>query len=116
MNEEIIPRLVAMRYIKPGLEFRYSNRIEMNNEDRIKLYSMITDKFEVGSDEIEKEFGINVGRQLNVMGNAGFAGGDEVTSGSGSSNDRHIMTDEEYFKRYGHPRGVKVANFLRGME
>lgn len=113
MNEEIIPRLVAIGYITPGLEFKYSNRIEMNNEDRIKLYSLITDKYEVSSDEIEKEFGINVGKQLNVM--SGMGGGINVVSG-GSNNDRYIMTDEEYYKRYGHPRGAKVANFLRGME
>lgn len=113
MNEEIIPRLVAIGYIKPGLEFKYSNRIEMNNEDRIKLYSLITDKYEVSSDEIEKEFGINVGKQLNVM--SGMGSGVNVVNG-GSNNDRYIMTDEEYYKRYGHPRGAKVANFLRGME
>lgn len=115
MNEEIVPRLVAMGYIKPGLEFKYSNRIEMNNEDRIKLYSLITDKYEVSSDEIEKEFGISVGKQLNVMANAGYIGNGGI-SNSGSNNDRHVMSDEEYYKRYGHPRGTKVVNFLRGME
>lgn len=115
MNEEIIPRLVAMGYIKPGLEFKYSNRIEMNNEDRIKLYSLITDKYEVSSDEIEKEFGISVGKQLNVMANAGYIG-DGGINGSSSNNDRHVMSDEEYYRRYGHPRGTKVVNFLRGME
>ncbi|MCS2956910.1 DUF935 domain-containing protein [Bacteroides salyersiae] len=67
MNEEVIPRLVSMGYIESGLEFKYSNRIEMNNEDRIKLYNLITDKYEVSQDEIEKEFGIHVGKQLNVM-------------------------------------------------
>lgn len=113
MNEQVLPRLVAMGYVPSGLEFRYSNRIEMSNEDRIKLYSLITDKYEVAADEIEKEFGINVGRQLNVMpeGVYGSLGGVSVGSGS---NDRHIMSDEEYYRRYGHPRGVKVANFLRG--
>lgn len=115
MNEEIIPRLVAMGYIKPGLEFKYSNRIEMNNEDRIKLYSLITDKYEVASDEIEKEFGINVGKQLNVMSGGSYAVGGEFLGGE-SSNERRIMSDEEYFRRYGHPRGMKVANFLKGME
>lgn len=115
MNEEIIPRLVSMGYIKPGLEFKYSNRIEMNNEDRIKLYSLITDKYEVASDEIEKEFGINVGKQLNVMSGGIYPGGGEVVGGE-SANDRHIMSDEEYFRRYGHPRGMAVANFLKGME
>lgn len=115
MNEEILPRLVAMGYIKPGLEFKYSNRIEMNNEDRIKLYSLITDKYEVSSDEIEKEFGISVGKQLNVMSNTGYIGNGGI-NGSVSNNDRHIMSDEEYYRRYGHPRGTKVVNFLRGME
>lgn len=118
MNEEIIPRLVGLGYIKSGLEFKYSNRIEMNNEDRIKLYSLITDKYEVSPNEIEKEFGINVGKQLNVItnGNMGFTDSAGVDILGGSSNDRHVMSDEEYYKRYGHPRGVKVANFLRGME
>ena len=112
MNEEVVPRLVAMGYIHAGLEFKYSNRIEMNNEDRIKLYQLITDKYEVAADEIEKEFGINVGKQLNVIPDSVYGGTGGVSVGS--SNDRHIMSDEEYYKRYGHPRGVRVANFLRG--
>lgn len=112
MNEEIIPRLVNMGYIKSGLEFKYSNRIEMNNEDRIKLYGLITDKYEVGADEIEKEFGINVGRQINVMS----MDGSMPSAPGGSSHDRHIMSDEEYYRRYGHSRGSQVANFLTGTE
>ena len=114
MNEEIIPRLVAIGYIPGGLEFRYSNRIEMSNEDRIKLYSLITDKYEVAADEIEKEFGINVGRQLNVIPGLGF--GAEGGSSGLSHNDRGIMSDEEYFRRYGRPRGAKGGDFLRGAE
>lgn len=113
MNEEVVPRLVAMGYIPSGLEFRYSNRIEMSNEDRIKLYSLITDKYEVAADEIEKEFGINVGRQLNVLPEGVYGGSGGVAPGCGG-NDRHIMSDEEYYRRYGHPRGAQVANFLRG--
>lgn len=112
MNEEIIPRLVNMGYVKPGLEFKYSNRIEMNNEDRIKLYGLITDKYEVSSDEIEKEFGINVGRQINVMS----MDGNTPSISGGSSHDRRIMSDEEYYRRYGHSRGSQVANFLAGTE
>ena len=112
MNEEIIPRLVAMDYIPDGLEFKYSNRIEMNNEDRIKLYQLITDKYEVSADEIEKEFGINVGKQLNVVPTMGAAGtGTPVPSGE--THDRGIMSDEEYFRRYGHSRGSRIANFLK---
>lgn len=110
MNEEIIPRLVTMGYIPAGLEFKYSNRIEMNNEDRIKLYQLITDKYEVSADEIEKEFGINVGKQLNVIsGNRGS--GSNIPSSS--SHDRGIMSDEEYFRRYGRSRSSKIANFLK---
>ncbi|MFR9543443.1 MAG: DUF935 family protein, partial [Rikenellaceae bacterium] len=104
MNEEIIPRLVAMRFIPKGLDFKYSNRIEMNNEDRIKLYGLITDKYEVAADEIEKEFGVNVGRQLNLdQGN--------------SSGDSTIMDDEEYYKRYGRQRSVasQVMNYLKSL-
>ncbi len=97
MNEEIIPRLIAMGYIDEGLEFKYSNRIEMNNEDRIKLFGLITDKYEVAADEIEKEFGIHVGKQLNVMPTGPGSIG-------GNSNDHHVMSDEEYYKRYGHMR------------
>ena len=111
MNEEVIPRLVSMGYIESGLEFKYSNRIEMNNEDRIKLYNLITDKYEVSQDEIEKEFGIHVGKQLNVMPTipTGAAG-----VGGSSSSDRGIMSDEEYYKRYGRARGS--SNFMMGTE
>ncbi|MDR2890347.1 MAG: DUF935 domain-containing protein [Alistipes sp.] len=112
MNEEVVPRLVAMGYIPSGLEFKYSNRIEMNNEDRIKLYGLITDKFEVSADEIEKEFGIHVGRQLNAVMMSGGDGGTGYGSGGGSG-DRRIMSDEEYYRRYGRSRGSRVANFLK---
>lgn len=104
MNEEIVPRLVDMNYIESGLDFKYSNRIEMNNEDRIKLYGLITDKYEVTADEIEKEFGIHVGKQLNVIPVIGE-----------NTNDRHIMSDDEYYKRYGRLRGNSVVNFLKGV-
>ncbi len=79
----------------------------MNNEDHVKLYQLITDKYEVAADEIEKEFGIVVGKQLNVF--PGIAGGGSGIAG-GSSSDRGIMSDEEYYKRYGHPRGVKSTD------
>lgn len=113
MNEEVVPCLVAMGYIDSGLEFKYSNRIEMNNEDRIKLYGLLTDKYEIAPDEVEKEFGIHVGKQLNVMTAAGMTG----TAASGTrTHDRYIMSDEEYYKRYGRSRSSKVANFLKGVE
>lgn len=110
-NEEIMPRLIAMGYIKEGLEFKYANRIEMNNEDRIKLYALITDKYEVSADEIEREFGINVGKQLNAIIQP------PASSGAGASTNarnRHLMSDEEYYKRYGYSRGSRIANFIKG--
>lgn len=118
MNEDVLPCLVAMGYIEKGLEFKYSNRIEMNNEDRIKLYGLITDKYEVTPDEIEKEFGIHVGKQLNVMTTEYMTTGGTSEGGGISSgvNDRHIMSDQEYFKRYGKSRGSSVTNFLKGVK
>lgn len=115
MNEEVMPRLIAMGYVDSGLEFKYSNRIEMNNEDRIKLYGLLTDKFEISSDEIEKEFGVHVGKQLNAFMVDAASGGSGVPSGIGT-NDRRIMTDQEYYKRYGRARGSQVENFLTGAE
>lgn len=112
MNEQIVPRLVAMGYISEGLEFKYSNRIEMNNEDRIKLYQLITDKYEVSADEIEKEFGIIVGRQLNALPEQIGAG---TPHAAPSRSDRHLMSDEEYYRRYGHARSTEIVNFLRNV-
>lgn len=67
MNEKILPRLVRMGYIPDNkLVFKYSNKIEMSNEDRIALYKVMTGVYEVSSDEIDKEFGISVGRQINL--------------------------------------------------
>jgi hypothetical protein len=103
MNEEIIPRLVKMGYLKPGLEFKYSNRLEMSNKDKIELYTFLTDKYELSPEEIEKEFGIAVGKQLNLE-----VGGVGATN---SYDERGAMSDEEYYKRYGRHRSV--ANFLR---
>ena len=107
MNELIIPRLVKIGYIKPGLEFKYAKRIEMSDEDKIRLFQVLGTQWEMDPDSIESEFGIKVKRQLNIE-----TGG--VGLGTSSSNDdgvvRHL-TDEEYFRRYGHARNT--TNFLR---
>jgi hypothetical protein len=105
MNEEIVPRLVDMGYLKPGLDFKYSNRLEMSNKDKIDLYSFLTDKYEISPDEIEKEFGVTVGQQINL--NSGGGGG---RVSSGWEGGYYRMTDEEYYKRYGRHR---VVNFLK---
>lgn len=116
MNEEILPRLVSMGYIKPGLEFKYSNKIEMSNEDRIKLYQLAIENYEVNPDEFEKEFGINVGKQLNTMNVTGVTN-PTISGSTNKSNDKGVMSDEEYYRRYGHSRtsSDKVKNFIKGM-
>ena len=106
MNELIIPRLVKIGYIKPGLEFKYAKRIEMSDEDKIRLFQVLGTQWEMDPDSIESEFGIKVKRQLNIeIGNAGIG-----TSSNDDGVVRHL-TDEEYFRRYGHARNT--TNFLR---
>lgn len=105
MNEEIIPRLVNMGYIKPGLEFKYSKRLEMSNKDQIELYSFLTDRYAIDSEEIEKAFGVTVGQQLNLVENNNGIASTRVT-GSG-----YRMDDKEYYRRYGRHR--EAVNFLR---
>ena len=97
-----------MGFVAPGLYFKYSKRIEMSNEDRIKLYSLITERYEVSNDEIEKEFGIIVGKQINM------ATGSIANSTSGEHYAH--MSDEEYFKRYNRYRKESITNFLSGVE
>ena len=106
MNELIIPRLVKIGYIKPGLEFKYAKRIEMSDEDKIRLFQVLGTQWEMDPDSIESEFGIKVKRQLNIeTGNIGIG-----TSSNDDGVVRHL-TDEEYFRRYGHARNT--TNFLR---
>lgn len=101
MNEEIIPRLIKMGFISEGLEFKYSKQLEMSDQDRIELYNFLTDKYEVSPDEIEKDFGIVVGRQLNLNQN-GPGGPDSTSKVSASIHD-----DYNRQKR-------AVVNFLTG--
>ena len=82
----------------------------MSDDDRIKLFQVIGTQWEMEPDTIEQEFGIKVKRQLNI--DTGMVGGDGG-GGSGDGYDRHStrhLTDEEYYRRYGHARGTK--NFL----
>lgn len=104
MNEQIIPRLVKMGYIKAGLEFKYSKRLEMSNKDQIDLYQFLTDKYEVLPEEIEKTFGVVVGKQMNFLANGAILGGNGEFDDSTELGHQR-MSDEEYYKRYGHSRG-----------
>ena len=111
MNEQIIPPLQRIGFIKQGVYFKYSNQIEISTENKIKLFNMLTDKYEVAPETIDKEFGVKVGEQFNI----GVAGGGGLGEGGWGDNDHGIMSDEEYIKRYGHPRGTNARiNFLEG--
>lgn len=67
---------------------------------------MLLTHYRIEPDEIEKEFGVIVGEQLETIGGAAGIGGED-----GESYGRRRMSDEEYFRRYGKHRG-ETANFL----
>lgn len=66
MNEEILPRLVEMGHLLPGRVFKYSSQADMGVSDQIRLIEVLSKNYEISPEEIEKKFGINVGRQLNA--------------------------------------------------
>ena len=86
----------------------------MSDEDRIRLFQNLSTTWEMDPETIEQEFGVKVLRQLNVMSD-GMSTGVPTGGGSGYSRTatRHL-TDEEYFRRYGHARETK--NFLMERE
>lgn len=107
MNEQVLPRLKMMGYIDGDMMFQYDKRTEMSTDQRTKAYAVLLDHYKIAPEEIEKDFHVIVGEQINTGENAGLSG-----TGGGSGDDRYIMSDEEYYKRYGHARDT--VNFLRG--
>jgi len=66
MNEQVLPRLKQMGFItKSNLEFKYANRAEMSPDNKIKLYDVMIQSYEVSPEEIDRAFGIQVGDQMN---------------------------------------------------
>lgn len=113
MNEKILPVLKYWGYIREDMVFKYNNKIDMSTEDKIKLFDMLTEKYEVDAEVINMEWGVEVGAQRNLDT---FSSSSVNLDGLGD-NDRGIMSDEEYEKRYGHPRGVtNKVNFLTERE
>lgn len=104
MNEQVLPVLKYWSIVDNDVYFKYSNQIEMSIENKIKLYDMLTNKYQVDSEVIDSEFGVTVGEQNN------YIGGSTVGGDGDSDNDHHIMSDQEYYKRYGHPRGTSNNN------
>lgn len=110
MNEKILPVLKYWDYISGDVIFKYNNKIDMSTEDKIKIFDVLTDKYEVDPEVINMEWGIQVGKQRNL---------DAIISRSNANvdgdGDGEIwkMSDEEYEKRYGHPRTAESrVNFL----
>lgn len=109
MNEKILPVLKYWGYISQDMIFKYNNKIDMSTEDKIRIFDVLTDKYEVDPEVINMEWGIQVGPQRNL---------DTIINSSSSiqyGEDGEVwkMSDEEYEKRYGHPRTAKsMANFL----
>ena len=126
VNEKILPSLKKWGYIAKDVWFKYSNQVDMSMENKIKLYDMLTDKYEVTPDVIEGDFGVVVGEQFNFARDMSVAnmnnGVVDSTPGDGFDDTagRH-MTEGEYIKRYGHKRGEKTnviedrVNFLDGV-
>lgn len=106
MNEQVVPVLRYWGIVSDDVQFKYMNKIEMSDENKIKLYDMLSNKYEIDPEEINKEWGVEVGKQRNFEnGNGGGSIG-----GWGDDDDDHRMSDEEYYKRYGHHRNK--VNFL----
>lgn len=112
VNEQVLPLLKYWDLIPQDVWFFYNNHIDMSTEEKIKLYDVLTNKYQISSDVIEREFGIVVGEQLNLMG--GSSGGSVNLDDDGEPGVRR-MSDEEYRKRYGHDRPSARVNFLRGV-
>ena len=109
MNEQVRPILVYWGLISGDVYFKYSNRVDMSDENKIKLYDMLTDKYEVDPEEISKEWGVEVGKQRNLDK---YDTNAQSVSGIENDDDPGVqrMSDEEYYKRYGHARDK--VNFL----
>lgn len=70
MNEQIVPVLRYWGIISDDVYFKYPNKVEMSDENKIKLYDMLTDKYEITPEEISKEWGVEVGAQKNFESSA----------------------------------------------
>ena len=112
MNEQVLPVLKYWGYVPADVFFKYTKQIDMSMENKIKLYDMLTNKYEMPAEIIDADFGITVGNQFNVL----TGGGGSAGYGEDGDDDHHIMTDQEYYRRYGHRRGEKKpdakVNFL----
>ncbi len=110
MNEKVLPVLKYWNYIAEDVIFKYNNKIDMSTEDKIKIFDVLTDKYEVDPEVINMEWGIQVGKQRNLDAIISRSNANVEDGGDG---EIWKMSDEEYEKRYGHPRIAESrVNFL----
>lgn len=107
MNEQVMPVLKYWGLVPEDVWFKYMNQIEMSDENKIKLFDMLSNKYEIDPEVVNKEWGVEVGKQRNFeTGNSSSS----VGYGDGDGDEGHKMSDEEYYKRYGRHRDS--INFL----
>lgn len=104
-NEEVIPRLEEFGYIKKGLSFQYQQKLDLSAKDMINLINTLSSHFEMDPEVVEDVTGIRVGQQVQK-------GAASSSVGGAANYNVNIMSDEEYERRYGHPRNS--VNFLAG--
>ena len=67
MNEKVVPVLRYWGIISDDVSFKYMTKIEMSDENKIRLFDVLTNKYEIDSEEISKEWGVEVGQQMNFL-------------------------------------------------
>ena len=58
MNEKVVPVLRYWGIISDNFLFKYMTKIEMSDENKIRLFDVLTNKYEIDSEEISKEWDI----------------------------------------------------------
>lgn len=111
MNEQVLPVLRYWGIVTDDVYFQYMNKVEMSDENKIKLTDVLTNKYKIAPEVIEGEWGITVGEQFNC--NTGVNSTSAAGDWDGDDDDDHRMSDDEYYKRYGHHRDS--INFLSGV-
>ena len=60
MNEQILPLFRYWNYIPENLMFKYSNNVDIPTEDKLKLFELILQHYDIDKNVLEKEFGIRL--------------------------------------------------------
>lgn len=66
MNEQVVPVLRYWGIIEADVYFKYMNKVEMSDENKIKLYDMLTDKYEIEPEEINKEWVLKLASNVTL--------------------------------------------------